>query len=576
MRHKIGIYVRVSTEEQAQVADGSIESQQHRIKSFIDIKRLQEKDWGKVVDTYIDDGYSAKSTNRPAYQRMIRDLKLGKVNLILITDLSRLSRNISDFCELYNELGKYKANFLSIKEQFDTSTPVGEMMVFNMVNLAQFERKQTSERISMNFHSRALRGLVNGGSPLLGYDRDPDNAGKRIVNPDEATLVKEIFKMYDDGQSLSQITDHLTKEGQVRKGMDSNRYRHINDGRWTVRVVQALLKNHAYIGQREVNVKNKDEEQAYLKAWQQYQIVRASWEAIVDKELFFRVQKRLEVAAQLERQRFDNGDKRVFFVSGMIRCGHCGRALIGQSAHGRKQIHRYYGHKQLINEKITCPVKRYSAEEIEETILKHLDKVLADTGYLDQIENNIEQCLGVNSSNHKARKDIVKKAITKIDGEIESVFKLATSMKSGSAGSDLIQNKLEKLAEKKKEMEKELELAVQCEVNLSVSSSAKAVIKSNIMALKAAMKKGQPHFKKRLFGNLFNQLLVTENGIKVFYELEEQSNLNDFKNQKNKPSDSKSDGISVFTKSLFSQPLGFFVSNGSPVVTNGGGDVNPL
>ena len=115
MRHKIGIYVRVSTEEQAQVADGSIESQQHRIKSFIDIKRLQEKDWGKVVDTYIDDGYSAKSTNRPAYQRMIRDLKLGKINLILITDLSRLSRNISDFCELYKELGKYKANFLSIK-----------------------------------------------------------------------------------------------------------------------------------------------------------------------------------------------------------------------------------------------------------------------------------------------------------------------------------------------------------------------------------------------------------------------------------------------------------------------------
>ncbi len=112
------------------------------------------------------------------------------------------------------------------------------------------------------------------------------------------------------------------------------------------------------------------------------------------------------------------------------------------------------------------------------------------------------------------------------------------------------------------------------DTNLSVSSSAKAVIKSNIMALKAAMKKGQPHFKKRLFGNLFNQLLVTENGIKVFYELEEQSNLNGSESQKKKPSDSKSDGISIFTKSLFSQPLGFLVSNGSPVVTYGGGGGN--
>lgn len=445
-----------------------------------------------------------------------------------------------------------------------------------MVNLAQFERKQTSERIAMNFHSRALRGLVNGGSPLLGYDRDPDNAGKRIVNPDEAALVKEIFKMYDDGQSLSQIADHLTKEGQIRKGMDSNRYRHITDGRWTVRVIQSLLKNFAYIGKREINVKNKNEEQAYLKAWQQYQIVPASWKAIVDNDLFSRVQKRLEVAAQLERQRFDNGDKRIFFVSGMIRCGHCGRALIGQSAHGRKQIHRYYGHKQLINEKITCPVKRYSAVEIEETILKHLDKVLAETGYLNQIEDNIEQCLGVNSTTQKARKDIIKKAIHKIDGEIESVFKLATNMKSGGAGSDLIQNKLEKLAEKKKEMEKELDLAIQCETNLAVSSSAKSVIKSNIMALKAAMKKGKPHFQKRLFGNLFQQLLVTENGIRVFYELEEQSNLNGFEGQKRKPSESNSDGISIFTNGLFSQPLGFLVSNGSPVVTSGGGIFSPL
>ncbi len=88
------------------------------------------------------------------------------------------------------------------------------------------------------------------------------------------------------------------------------------------------------------------------------------------------------------------------------------------------------------------------------------------------------------------------------------------------------------------------------------------------------MKKGQPHFKKRLFGNLFNQLLVTENGIKVFYELEEQSNLNDFESQKRKPSDSKSDGISIFTNGLFKQTLGFLVSNGSSVVTSGGGGGN--
>src|SRR5688572_22419586 len=106
---KIGAYVRVSTEEQANVVDGSIVSQQHRIKSFVELKNHQEKSWGKVAEVYIDDGYSAKDTKRPAYQRMINDVQAGRINLLLVTDLSRLSRSISDFCKLLEDLKKYKA-----------------------------------------------------------------------------------------------------------------------------------------------------------------------------------------------------------------------------------------------------------------------------------------------------------------------------------------------------------------------------------------------------------------------------------------------------------------------------------
>lgn len=102
-----------------------------------------------VADVYSDEGLSAKDTKRPAFQRMMRDIRKGRINLILVTDLSRLSRNILDFCLLLEELKKYNAKFLSLKEQFDTSTPAGEMMVFNMINLAQFERKQTAERVSL-------------------------------------------------------------------------------------------------------------------------------------------------------------------------------------------------------------------------------------------------------------------------------------------------------------------------------------------------------------------------------------------------------------------------------------------
>lgn len=571
MQHKIGIYVRVSTEEQAQVADGSIDSQQHRIHGFLQMKREHDKHWGKVVDTYIDDGYSAGSTNRPAYQRMMLDLRAGKINLIMVADLSRLSRNISDFSSLYNELGKYKASFLSIKEQFDTSTPVGEMMVFNMINLAQFERKQTSERISMNFHSRAMRGLVNGGSPLLGYDRDPTNAGKRIVNDAEAALVKEIYAMYDDGLSLSSITDHLTKESAKRKDCGSEKYRHIKEGRWTIKAIQNILKNYAYIGKREVNIGNKNEEQKYLKAWQQYQVVDAAWEAIIDETLFFRVQKRLEVARQMERKRFDNGDKRAFLVSGLIKCGHCGRALIGQSAHGKTKVHRYYGHKQLIGEDITCPIKRFPAVEIEDAILKHLDVVLEEAGYLNGIEGNIKECLGLSKIAEKSKKESIKKTIQKIEGEIESVFKLATSMKGGSAGAELIQDKLQKLAEKKKAAEMELQTVTQTESNAMLISGAKTVIKNNIVALKNAMKKGQAHAQKRLFGQTFQQFFATDKGLSVFYKLSEAMKENGNKAQNKKPSGVKSDGCLFDLGSHLVQPLVFLMSESSPIVSVGGG-----
>ncbi len=566
MPHKIGIYARVSTEEQAQVADGSIDSQQHRIRAFIDIKLHQDKDWGAVIETYIDDGYSAGSTNRPAYQRMIRDMKAGKINLILVADLSRLSRNISDFSQLYNEFGKYKASFLSIKEQFDTSTPVGEMMVFNMINLAQFERKQTAERISMNFHSRAMRGLANGGQPLLGYDTDPLNKGKRIVNEVEADLVKRIFEMYDEGQSLSSIADQLTKENIRRKEGHSKNLRHIKEGRWTIDSIQNLLKNHAYIGIRVVNAKNKDEDPSRLKAYQQYHLVPASWSAIIDEKLFSKVQKRLEEAHASERKRHHKGERRPFLISGIIKCGHCGRALSGQSAHGNTTIHRYYGHKQLIGEKVTCPIKRFPANEIEEAVIQHLDIVLEEQGYLDQINDNIQKGYGASRSTIKMKKDSLIKAVQKIDCEIESIFGLVTTMKEGSAGADLIQDKLQKLAEKKKSLEQELEGAIQFEKNSSVVSGAKKFIETNIKAAKLAFKKAKPHLQKKLLGSVFKQLVATDIGLGVHYTLSEEMRFIGNQVQMKKPSEVISDGLSY----LLERTAGYFVSQSSPIVVNGG------
>ncbi|NUM59018.1 MAG: recombinase family protein [Bdellovibrionaceae bacterium] len=142
MTFRIAGYSRVSTDEQASVVEGSLDNQRHRMKSFVDIKNLQDKNWGHVVDFYVDDGYSAGDTNRPQYQRLIKDIKSGKVNMVMVTELSRLSRDIPDFCVLKKLFDEHHVSFLSIKEQFDTSTPAGELMLYQLISLSASKRQK--------------------------------------------------------------------------------------------------------------------------------------------------------------------------------------------------------------------------------------------------------------------------------------------------------------------------------------------------------------------------------------------------------------------------------------------------
>ena len=204
MPHKIGLYIRVSTEEQAVRVEGSLDSQRHRLQSWVDVKKMQDDTWGDVVKVYVDEGVSAKDLHRPQLQRMFSDIKKGKINLVLVTDLARLSRSIQDFCHLVNFFKEYKAKFQSIKEQFDTTTAAGELVLFQLMTLAQFERKQVAERVTANFFSRALRGLRNGGHIPLGFKVQESNKSTFVINENEAQQVQQIFEtIIETGSSYS-------------------------------------------------------------------------------------------------------------------------------------------------------------------------------------------------------------------------------------------------------------------------------------------------------------------------------------------------------------------------------------
>ena len=526
---KIGAYVRVSTEEQANIADGSIDSQQHRIKAYIDLKNHQEKNWGKVAETYIDDGFSAKDTKRPAYQRMIRDLRTGKINLILVTDLSRLSRNIADFCKLQEELAAYKAMFLSIKEQFDSSTPAGEMMLFNMINLAQFERKQTSERVSLNFHSRALRGLSNGGCNILGYDRDENHSGKLVVNESEALIVRRVFELYANSRSLAETARRLQEEGHLPKVHSEKRARLAREGQWTLYSVRTVLKNMAYVGLREINKHNKNENQGHLKPYQRYQIVKAVWPAIVSQAAFDDVQKSLEEGLKLEKQRLSLSTQRVFLLSGIIRCGECGRALVGQSSHGKTRVHRYYGHSKIDKGTHACKVKNLRADDVEQAVLNYLEEIVVKAGHINRIEKNMKAHLMATSEDLKLELEYKEKALHDLEKDIDSALRFQFSIESKSQAAALVAEKLEAMAEQRKLLKIALE-SIKARVDSSNDAKASRMnLEENLGKFKKGWQKANPTVQKRFLRRMLDCLVYTNEGIKTFYHLDI---LNNSGNQK--------------------------------------------
>ncbi len=521
-----GAYIRVSTEEQASVIEGSLDNQKHRMQSFVDMKNVQEENWGEIVEYYIDDGYSAKDTNRPAYQRMLRDLKKGKINMILVTELSRLSRSIPDFCNLLEDLKDYQGKFLSIKEQFDSSTPAGEMMIYNMINLAQFERKQISERVAINCHSRALRGLNSGASTILGYDKKPDNKATLVVSKTEAEQVKDIFDLFIEHRSLAKTIPHLHTK-LIRPKVSSNkRNRLALEGRWTSDSLGYLIQNPAYIGMKEVNKCKKNEEQHQLKPWQRYSVVKASWPAIISEATFKEAQHILEENRSQERARLKNGEKRVFLLSGILKCGECGRALVGHSAHGKNHVHRYYVHTSKKGDVIDCTLKRIRAEELETGLENHLSEILLRAGHSEKIEERIRTLSLAKPEDLKAKKQEIQKQIDKLQKDIDEVFRMQTGFGLESEGIKLVSEKLETLGQKKLALLAELE-------NLKARENDKEDIENAIIDLKDRLEsfargwsKASTGMKKGLLRNLLESLVTIPTGLRVTYRLAYQGSGN--------------------------------------------------
>ncbi|OMC87425.1 hypothetical protein BK128_08330 [Viridibacillus sp. FSL H7-0596] len=283
----VGIYIRVSTREQAEEGY-SIPAQKERLIAYC---KAQGWDDYKL---YVDEGVSAKDMNRPKVQLLLNDVKSGKIDMILVYRLDRFTRRVADLYKILQLLDEHKCSFKSATELYDTSNAMGRMFIGLVALLAQWEAENMSERISFALEKKVTDGERSGATPF-GFDLVD---GKLIKNSDGRYL-KEIISKIESGYSATKTAKHL-------ESINNNR-------NWTHVTVIRILRNVALYGSTQWNGK----------------IIDNTHEGYITKEHFIKLQKILDDRAQAPKKEV----KSIYLFQGTLKCPKCGNVL---------SVHRFF------------------------------------------------------------------------------------------------------------------------------------------------------------------------------------------------------------------------------------------
>ena len=410
MKKSCGLYARVSTERQAEMKEGSLDTQISRLKNYIGYRNSHVKNDEKweISDVYREEGRSGKDTNRPELQRLLSDIRNGKINTVIFTKLDRITRSIIDFDDLTKTFKKYHVEFVSLEENFDTSTPIGEAMLEITLVFAKLERQTTSIRTKGKMQWRAEQGMWNGGQ-ILGYDLIDK---KLIVNPKEARLVKLMFEKYIELGSVLQVVEWLNSHGYRTKEYVSRRKGIKRGGnRFFNAYVNQKLTSRAYIGE----VTNNGI------------IYKGKHEPIINKKLWNEANRLLKLHAPL-RKNPKRETSHIFVLQGLVKCGKCGKYMSSKYSTGRNGLHPYYQcTRNAHGGKGACDMKYVPAIEFEKAILKKLKEMSHDKKLLAKIvreaNESTESTLNALKKDRKIQENKLKPTQDSINNILDAISK---------------------------------------------------------------------------------------------------------------------------------------------------------
>jgi site-specific DNA recombinase len=270
---RCAIYTRVSTDQGLEQDFNSLDAQYDASQAYI--RSQQHAGWTLLRAKYDDGGFSGGNTDRPALQRLLGDVRAGKIDVIVVYKVDRLTRSLADFAKLVDLFDQHNVSFVSVTQQFNTTTSMGRLTLNVLLSFAQFEREVTSERIRDKISASKRKGLWVGGTAPLGYD----TKGRKItVNEAEAERVRIIFRSYLKVGSLNLLMAELRRRGIVTKVRTLKTGETVGGIPFTRGSLAHLLRNRFYIG--EVAFKGE--------------VLRGEQPAIVDQDLFAAVQAKLD------------------------------------------------------------------------------------------------------------------------------------------------------------------------------------------------------------------------------------------------------------------------------------------
>jgi site-specific DNA recombinase len=444
---KIGLYIRVSTEEQAENPEGSIKNQEDRLRTTIKLKNL-ESNFGEIKSVFVETK-SGKNTKRPELQKMLTAIRKHEIDLVMVTELSRISRSVKDFSEIWDLMQENNCGFYSLRENFDTTTAAGEMVLLIVASLAQFERRQISERVAANFNARAKRGLFNGGCIPFGYTRNTDKVGYLVIDEDAAQIVRKAFSALIREGALMPAARWLNENGlRMKRDMEGggNKKR---IGFFTLDNLQAMVKNKMYLGIKTYKQNGETKE------------AEAVWPPIIDQDTFQMANAVLARNKKLTTKNEDGKDTRYpYILSGLVSCKVCGDRLSGRSAHGKKEKIGYYDHgwaskkgSHVPGLKHQCWPFRVLAKEIEPAVWREIEKILTDDKICQELFAEVSK---LHKSNPTAREsEKYRQTIYSLDEKLETLSERLASLPR-SVSPTPVYHQMEKFESLKKEAQERL------------------------------------------------------------------------------------------------------------------------